>query len=187
MGSAGVDPVGRPTGGQAVRFGLGVAVPLAVVALAYGLWWISDRLLYIGPLDRATFGWAVVIPVWLSAPIAAGYAWRRLTARGITMAAIVVGAAVSSITAVLFWQAVAHPDCRAVRAPIDWVLPSLFIGGLIGSGLAASGLLAAALFRRKDPWAAALAGAGAELALLFVAILAATALVLGPNCQRSSI
>ncbi|MBA2373099.1 MAG: hypothetical protein H0V74_02700, partial [Chloroflexi bacterium] len=44
------------------RVAWGTAVPLALVALAYALWWLSDRLGYIGPLDRAAFGWAVVIP-----------------------------------------------------------------------------------------------------------------------------
>ena len=43
-----------------VRLAIAMLTPLVGVALAYGLWWISDRLLYIGPLDRATFGWLVV-------------------------------------------------------------------------------------------------------------------------------
>lgn len=188
MASAGVDSEGRRTDGQAVRFGLGVAVPLAVVALAYGLWWISDRLLYIGPLDRAAFGWAVVLPVWVCAPIAAGLAWRRLTARATMAAAIVLGGVVSSLAAVLFWQSVAHPDCQfPIRAPIDWVLPALFVGIMIGAGLARSGLLAVGLVRGAHPWRAAAVGAAAELAFMFVAILAAVAVLMGPGCSRTPI
>lgn len=181
-----VDPVGRPTGGPAVRLGLGVAIPLAIIALTYGLWWISDRLLYIGPLDRAAFGWAVVLPAWLSAPIAAGLAWRRLTSRSTLVAAVVLGVVVSSVAAFLFWQAVAHPDCEfgAVRLPIDFVLPSLFLGMVIGAGPAVGGLIAVPLVRGGHPWRAAVLSAGTELVLVFVAMLAATAVLLGPGCQR---
>ena len=181
--------VGRPDDAQAVRFGLGLAVPLAVVALAYGLWWLSDRLGYIGPFDRAAFGWAVVIPVWVSAPIAAGFTWRRLTARRTLVAAIAVGAAVGAATAALLWQSVAYPACEngAVHAPADLIPPSLLVGAIVGAGLAASGLLAVALLRRKQPWRAAILGAGAELALVLLAVVVAAGVMMGPSCQRPPI
>jgi hypothetical protein len=38
---------------------IGVAASLAAVALVYLVWWISDRLVFIRPVDRATFGWLV--------------------------------------------------------------------------------------------------------------------------------
>lgn len=125
-------------------------MPLAVVALAYAVWVISDRLGYIGPFDRALLGWAVVIPLWVGAPVAAGFAWRGLTRGGSRLAALVLGAAVSGTAAVLFWQAAAYPNCEfgAVRAPNDWVLPSLFLGVVIGGGLAVSGLLASSVQQR---------------------------------------
>ncbi|MDO8483419.1 MAG: hypothetical protein Q7S35_00565 [Candidatus Limnocylindrales bacterium] len=184
--SATVDPVSRPAGRQAVLFALGVAVPLAVVALAYALWWMSDRLLYIGLLDRAAFGWVVVIPLWISTPIAASFVWHRLTRRGSTVAAVVVGAVGGGVAAVLFWQAVAYPNCEfgATHTPIDWVLPSVLVGLVIGGGLAASGLLATALVRGGHPWRAAVLGAGAELVLVCAAILVSAALLIGPGCQR---
>src|SRR5437773_887043 len=63
---------GGSAGPMSGRFFVGVAVPLALVVLAYFLWQVSDRLLYIGPLDRAAFEWSVVIPIWIGAPVAAG-------------------------------------------------------------------------------------------------------------------
>lgn len=102
------EPMQQPMHGPVVRLGLGVAAPLATVAVAYGLWWISDRLLYVGPLDRAAFGWAVVVPVWAMSPVVAGFVWRRLTPRSTTLAAVTVGLVVSSVAAVLFWLAVAY-------------------------------------------------------------------------------
>lgn len=188
MASGSSDSNGLRPGGQAFRFAFGVAVPLAVVALAYGLWWISDRLVYIGPLDRAAFGWVVVVPAWLCAPIAAGLAWRSLTTRATAAALIVVGVVVGFVATILFWQSVTYPDCQfPIRAPIDWALPALLVGVMIGVGPALSGLLAVRFVRRDHPWQAAVLGAGAELGLSFVAILAAVIVLLGPGCSRTPI
>lgn len=184
--SATTDPIDYRTGGLLGRLALGVAVPLAVVALAYALWWVSDRLLYIGPLDRAAFGWAVVIPVWLAAPVAAGFAWRGLTARASCMAAVVVGSVIAGVAAVLFWQSVAYPDCAygATHTPVDWVLPSLVLGLIIGGGLAISALIASRFVRQGRLWTAAVLGAGTEIVMVFAAILVAGMMLLVPGCQR---
>jgi hypothetical protein len=175
-------------GGEAVRLGLGVAVPLAVLALAYGLWWMSDRLLYVGPLDRAAFGWLVVVPVWSCAPITAGFAWRRLSQGNTTVTALVVGCATAAAAAVLFWLAVAHPDCQfgATRSPGDWILPSLIVGAVIGAGPSVSGVLAVTLVRTGHPWRAAFIGLAAQLTLVFVAIVVAGTVLMGGGggCNR---
>ncbi len=175
-----------PVPGQAIRLGLGVTAPLAVVVLAYALWWISDRLLYIGPFDRAVFGWAVVVPAWLMAPVVAGLAWRRLTPRDTVLAPAVLAVVVSAVAAVLFWVAVAHPDCQvgAVRTPAEFVLPSLLVGLVIGAGMAGSGVLAMTIARGGHPWRAALGGAAMEFFLIWVAILVGAAVLGGPGCQR---
>jgi hypothetical protein len=176
---------GRPP----ARFALGVAVPLAVVALAYALWWTSDRLMYIGPLDRAAFGWAVVIPVWVAAPVAAGFAWYRLTPRLALLAAAVVGATISGAAAALFWQAVAEPSCEfgAIRTAGLWVLPSLILGAVIGGGLAASALIATRLVREGHPWRGVVLGAASEAVMVFAAILVAGAMMVGSGCQRPAL
>jgi hypothetical protein len=170
-------------------FVLAVVVPLGVVVAAYALWWISDRLVTIGPLDRAAFGWGVVIPVFVAAPVVAGFVWRRLLPRQALLAAAVVAAAIGCGAAILFWAAVSFPDCEfgAIRGPVDWVLPSLILGGVIGAGLAASGLLASRFARDGQPWRAVIAGIGAEVAMVAVAILVGGLLLLGPGCQRPSI
>ncbi len=184
--SATIDPIDSRSRGLPGRFALGVAVPVALVALAYALWWISDRLLYIGPLDRATFGWAVVIPVWLAAPVAAGFAWRGLTSWTRNVAALVVGALVAGVAAVLFWQSVAYPTCEygATHTPAEWILPSLVLGAVIGGGLAISALVTSAVVRQGRPWLAVVLGAGTELVLVFAAILTAGIMLAGPGCQR---
>jgi hypothetical protein len=184
--TATVDPTDSRRRDQPGRFALGVAIPLALVALPYALWWISDRLLYVGPLDRATFGWAVVIPVWLAAPVAAGFAWRSLSSRTRGAAALVVGAVVAIVAAVLFWQSVAYPNCEygATHTPAEWILPSLVLGSMIGGGLVVSALVTSAVGRQGRPWFAVVVGAGVELVLVFAAIVTAGIMLAGPGCQR---
>lgn len=75
------EPVGDPGRPLPVSFILGVAFHLPSSPSPARSGWISERLFYIGPLDRATFGWVVVIPVWISAPIVAGFAWPLLPQR----------------------------------------------------------------------------------------------------------
>ena len=123
--------------------------PLAVVALAYALWRISDALLYIGPLDRAAFGWAIVAPLWLLAPVAAGFAWRQLQPRERLAVALTVGVLVTGAAGTLFWLAGAFPDCQygATFTPTDFIGPSLLIGAVIGGSL----LVGEVALEQKEP------------------------------------
>lgn len=166
-----------------------VIVPLALVGLAYVLWWISDRLLYVGPLDRAAFAWVVVIPLWVAAPVAAGFAWRTLDERTIRVIAALVGTVIAAAAALLLWQAVAFPACGtgAIRTPQEMVLPSLLVGTVIGGGVSSSGLVSAGFARQGRPAAAVLLGAAAAALMVAAAILIAAVALLGPACQRPSI
>lgn len=185
--SAMAEDAGGSSARNPARFMLAVAVPLALAALAYALWWISDRLLYIGPLDRATFGWAVVMPTWIVAPVAAGFAWRRLSPRGGIVAAAVVSLVISGIVAVLFWLSVAYPNCSTgdIHTQGDWILPSLVLGLAIGGGFAISGLIATSFLREGHRFRAVVLGGGAVVMVSVAIAMAGVILVLsGPACQR---
>jgi hypothetical protein len=108
-----------------VRLAVAILTPLVGVAAACGLWWTSDRLVYIGPLDRATFGWLIVVPVWSLTPVAAAAAGRPLEPRQSRAAAGVIGLILAGASAALFWMASAFPNCEfgAVRTPGEWVVP----------------------------------------------------------------
>jgi hypothetical protein len=178
----------RPSGGAdltARRFMVGVAAPLGLVALAYGLWWASDRLGHVGPFDRATFGWMVVIPIWLAAPVVAGFLWSRLDDGQDWLAALLVAVLVGVPAAVLFWQAATDVDCAygPTRTPADWFLPSVVLGVVVGGGLALSGMLATVPAKARRLWWTIVAGVGTELAMVFVAIMT-VAPFLGPMCNR---
>jgi hypothetical protein len=156
---------------ETVRLVGAIALPLLILSLACGLWWISDRLVVIGPLDRAAFGWVVVIPVWTAAPVSAGFAWRRLTRSETRIAALGFGLVVSAVSSVLFWQSVAFPECaNPMRSAAEWIVPALLLGSTIGGGLAACGLLGTAITRSGHPWRAVAVSAGSEFGLIFVAI-----------------
>jgi hypothetical protein len=171
-----------------VRWAVALLTPLAGVVLAYVLWWISDRLLYIGPLDRAKFGWLVVMPVWSITPVAAGYAWRTLDQRQSAVAAGVVALTLTAASAVLFWIAIAFPNCQfgAVRTPAEWIVPSVVVGIVIGGGFAASCLASTATLRRGHRLITLVVGGGSAFVLIFAALLVATLFIgIGTGtCQR---
>lgn len=171
------------------RIALGAVVPLAVAAIAFLLWWISDRLLYVGPLDRAAFGWVVVLPTWIAAPVVAGLAWRRLELRTTLAVATFVGVVIAAVAAALLWQAIAFPACEtgAIHTPQDMVVPSLLFGAVVGGGLALSGLVSTRFARQGRLIAALVLGAGAEVLMVAAAILIVGATLLGPFCQRPTV
>ncbi len=189
MTCATIDPLREQAHRSWTRFAVGVAVPVLVVALAYILWWVSDRLGDIGPFDRAAFGWSVVIPVWLAAPVAAGFVWHRLGDHHNGLTAGMFGTLIGGVAAALFWMAVADPACETgpTRVPAEWVVPSLVLGAAIGGGLAFSALVASRTFQHGRLWQAVVLGAGTELTIVFVAILVAGILLQGPGCQRPTV
>ena len=180
-----VDPDLRSHGDwETGRVALAVAIPLAVVSLAYALWWLSDRLLYIGPLDRAAFGWAVVIPVWIGGPVSAAFAWRPLNQRQTRAAALGFGIVVTTVATVLFWQSVAFPDCpNPIRSAAEWVLPAVIVGLTIGGGLAVSGFMGTSIVRSGHPWLAVALTGAAELGLIFAAIFVFVGVSVGAGTE----
>ncbi len=182
------DSRGEAPVAERATLALAVAIPLGLVALASALWWISDRVVVIGPFDRASFGWVVVFPLWLSAPVVAGFVWRRLPPAASLAPALVLWAIVAGLATILLWLAVAFPDCPsgANRMPIEWVTPSLVVGVLVGAAVGVSGLIAERLVRGGHKWWAVALGAGNEAVMLLAALMiAATTVLAVPACQRS--
>ena len=178
----------EPPGVWPWRSALRAAAPLVAVALAYGSWWVSDRLGSVGPLDRAAFGWVVVVPMWLAAPVVAGFSWRTFPWRTCVELAIAFGGLIGLVTATVFWQAVSFPvhgcETAPIRSTTDWLLPSLTLGAVVGGGFAASSLYATRAAWTGRAWRVVAVGAGVEIALGLFAILVATAIVFGGGCQR---
>ena len=168
---------------------LGIALPIGVLGFAYALWWISDRVVYVGPLDKAAFGWVVVVPIWLLAPVAAGWIWRDLARRASAVARLIVGFIVTTVVAVLFWVAATEPGCEfgPMTAPIGWVPPSLLIGALLGSGLVVGGSHVAREIRAGRRGSALILGISTQagVAILALGVFSLAALFLA-GCERPS-
>lgn len=127
---------------------LAIAIPLALLALAYALWAISDRLLWIGPFDRAAFGWVFVIPIWWLAPGLAGLAWSRMPDMRWGFAALIVSGIVAAVSGILLAQSITFANCAPVVSWTDNLPASLAIGVAIGAGPAIGALAAASVARR---------------------------------------
>ena len=168
---------------------MALLVPAMAVVLVAGLWSISDRTDSIGPLDRAAFGWAVLVPLWLAGPVAAGLTWRRLTEPAAVLAALVVAGGIAAAVALAFWRAVASPDCAfgPARTPAEWVVPSLILGAVVGVGFATSAHLVTGAVRFGRPWRAAAIGVSVQALALVASLLVLALLTMGPGCQRPTI
>lgn len=166
-----------------------IAIPLAVLGLAYGLWKISDTLIWIGPFDRATFGWLVVVPLWLAAPIVAGAAWRSLPGPVVRFAAAVLTLFLASASGWLFWKAVAFPACDfgSNVTPEDMVVPAGLVGLVLGAGIAAAGLITR-LGLRRYAWPRAVGiGLSATVVAFVVTYFIAVAAFGDLGCRRPPI
>jgi hypothetical protein len=160
-------------------------VPMVVVALSFALWLISDRLLYVGPIDRATFGWLVVVPLWAAAPAFAGLSWRAVADTARTQFAAVGGLTIGASAAVLLWSAVAAPavGCVPTRTVLELIPPALAVGAVVGGGFflacrLASGEIAAGRIGRGVTY-----GATIQVVVIPVASLLAMFAFRG-LCQR---
>ena len=173
---------------RALTLAVGVAVPLALLGIAYAAWAISDRLVQIGPLDRAQFAWLVVVPLLTVTPIATGLAWRRLSTRQIWFAALVVAAIVGTVVGVFYALAIVGSthSCESARlSGGDIAFATSLTAIIAGGGYAASGAASALLVRQRRPYLAALAGASGGFATFWLAALAGF-MAMGPVgiCNR---
>jgi hypothetical protein len=110
----------------------GIAPSLLVIALA--IWFVSDRVVVIGPFDRATIGWAVVLPLLAIAPGAAALAGSRSTSPRLARL-VVAGTSIVTGLFVVFGLAatITFVDCRPATGPLEVVprtLPTAFVFGI---------------------------------------------------------
>ena len=169
------------------RLAVAVVLPLALLAIAYAMWAISDRLLVIGPFDRAAFGWTFVLPLaWLT-PGVTGLVWAGLSRRDRWLAAAVLAAILTALAGALLANATDTIGCAPVTSWTQDLPRSLVVGLVIAAGPAGGGLFAAwaagHASGRWPPVAAIAAGAAAGAVSLFAAVLAfAVTFVVGVSC-----
>jgi hypothetical protein len=160
--------------------------PLLVVGLAAALWLISDRLLYVGPLDRATFGWLVVIPMWAAAPAATGLAGTHLADIPRTPAAFFDGLVVGAIVGVLLWWSAVTMACPPTQTPMELALRSIVLGVMTGGAFAFACHIAGGHAAAGHPWRAVAFGAIPQLFILAIVPTVSFFTFYG-LCQRPSV
>ena len=128
-----------------------VGLPLALLAVVYASWYLSDRLGTIGPFDRAAFGWAVVVPLALLTPGVVGLATAKLGRRARLLGATVIGLAITVVGTTGMALGTHQLGCRLISSPIEAVPPALVVSAVAAIGFsaatAASGSLAASVRR----------------------------------------
>jgi hypothetical protein len=129
---------------------LGIAPALLVLALA--VWFVSDRLVTIGPFDRAKIGWAVVLPLLALAPGAAALAGSGSTSPRLARLVVAGTSIATGIFVVLgLVSAITFIDCRPATGPLEVVprtLPTAFVLG-IGFAISAAAAWGPALHGRR--------------------------------------
>ncbi len=174
--------------GSPFRLVLAVMLPLALLGLVYAVFAISNALVIIGPVDRATFGWLVVIPSWAAIPGLAGLVWAPLPLRERWTAALAVAGVVAVVATMLLATSITQVGCRAVMSWTDDLPLSIAVGMLFGAAHGAAGLAAAGVASHVAgavwrPTSAILAGAAVLIAgSILSGIALATLLPIGVSC-----
>jgi hypothetical protein len=163
---------------------LAVIVPLALIAGVFVLWSLSNDAVVVGPLDRAAFGWLVVVPMLASVPIIGGVFLARAQRRAHWPVAAFVGASAGLAVAFLFYRAVAMPACDfgAIRTAAEWLPNAAGFGLAFGAPLSA-GLVSVARLWSEHRLGAVLAGLAASAAG-YVLLAIVVGLSFQPLCNR---
>ena len=124
----------------------------SLLVLAVAVWFVSDRLVTIGPFDRAKIGWAVVLPLLALAPGAAALAGSRTTSPGLARLVVAGTSIITGLFVVLgLASAITFIDCRPATGPLEVVprtLPTAFVFG-IGFAISAAAAWGPALHGRR--------------------------------------
>ncbi len=157
-----------------------------IIATAFVLWLVSDRLIWIGPLDRAAFGWAIVIPLWWMAPIVGGLLAADLDRGGQRIAATALFFVLAVGATIALLGETAFPDCEfgTHGEPLTYALRVPMVGALIGVGPPAVLLASAVARRRGGRVRAVAAGLAVGVVVTFATIVAAVSILSAPVCNR---
>jgi uncharacterized membrane protein (GlpM family) len=124
----------------------------ALLVLAVAVWFVSDRLVVIGPFDRAKIAWAVVLPLLAIAPGAAALAGSGSTSPRLARLVVAGTSIATGIFVVLgLVSAITFIDCRQATGPLEVVprtLPTAFVLG-IGFAISAAAAWGPALHGRR--------------------------------------
>lgn len=168
---------------------LALVVPLGSAALAFMAWALSERLQFWGPFDRATFAWAVIVPLWVGGAAVTAWLWSFLKVGARTRLAAAVFGIESLFVAATFWFVVVSETQGCETSPRstagEFVVPAILVGIVIGATPALAALMAAREFAASRPGRAVVLTIGTFVAgvVLFALAFTFTAFAFG-GCNR---
>lgn len=166
---------------------LGLIGPIVVIALAYGLTVFADAAVWIGPFDRATFGWLVPMPIWSISPVVGAYLWRGLPTRQAIAIAAAVGVILAGAATWFLYGAWTSADCAfgLNRSNAEFLAEIVPVGLVLGGGWALVAFQSQRRFAAGHRRLAMALGFFGGFALIFLTIAAGvvTNLYL-PVCNR---
>jgi hypothetical protein len=110
-----------------------------LLLLALAIWFISDRLVTIGPFDRAQIEGVVVLPLIALAPGAAALAGSGSTSPALARLVVAVTSIATGLFVVVGLAAsITFLDCRPATSPLEVVPRTLPTAFALGVGFAIS-------------------------------------------------
>lgn len=156
---------------------VGLWVGPLLVAVSLLVWLVADRLVVIGPFDRAQITGAIALPLFLLAPGTLGVAAAQADARRGRLALALVPAALGVLAVAGLMATVAQVGCRPVAGPADVLAPALPVGLAVALAFGLPALAARRLAGRGSLVAVASAAA---LALVGAVVVVGVALAAFP-------
>jgi hypothetical protein len=166
-----------PVHQQGNRPHMGLSVGPLLVAVSLLVWLVADRLVIIGPFDRAQITGIIALPLFLLAPGTLGVAAAQADARRGRLALALVPVALGVLAVVGLMATVTQVGCRPVAGPADVLAPALPVGLAVALAFGLPALTARQLADRGS--LVAIAGA-AVLAVVGAVVVLGVALVAFP-------
>jgi hypothetical protein len=172
-------------GGRRVTVGILAPIIMLGAALMIGL--AVNYAGQIGPLNRATVSWIIVVPLIVLTPVVAGFLWRPMTGRAVLTTALIVAVVAVVTVAAFAWLSIVGAECSTERiiSNAGAVMPALLIGLGCGVPIVAAGYVVARTCGAAKEITVVAAGiAGGILAGLISLGIAAFVLLTLQMCAR---
>jgi hypothetical protein len=169
------------------RVTVAILVPLIMLGAAMMTGLAVNYAGQLGPLNRATISWIVVVPLIVLTPVVAGFLWRSMTRRAMLATALVVAAIAVVTVAAFAWLSIATTECSTARiiSNAAAVIPALFIGLGCGVPIVTAGYIVARTSGRAQPMRVVAAGIGGGIVAGLVSLgIAALVLLTLQMCAR---
>ena len=163
------------------RIGWRLVVGPALLFVGLALLKLSDIVVFIGPLDRAQFGWSVPLPMMLLAPGVIGASARSAGVSAARKVATITGAAFGLVLGIAWFASATQVGCDPSPGLSTRLAASLPIPLVLGVGWAIAGRSAARYANR--PAVAVAVGVVIAIAAGIAMLLTWAAVFPGVSCR----